>query len=501
MKTLPAILLLLAACALGAFTHHLTESGAAEAGPGKRTVPAARVTGGVARDAALAEVAKTLQETADGPDDGRTDWIRLDEVLSTLKAADFHPLATELARHSNGKLHVHSAPCSSLLEYWAAADAAGLLRCAEAGEFGLTLEMGIGRCMVHAPELVVAAIRRRQAVGEDAEKIWQLWAWGALPPLALHSPEKAWKLAAENGVLSEKTVSVLDTALLKWVMRDAAAAVNFARQHRELLPAVLSAWVATAPDAAFAWSDAHPGECEDGNWVEAGLAGFAREHPLEAERFLSRLDTPHDVIGRQAEGLVRSDPVSAAAWLNKLSDDARENALPGALDYLMNSRQPARAAEFCARLTKPPDADKIFRIFGDWSLQDPAAAMAMLHSNRLPENATELCLPMVMDRWLTYDRRAAEAFIAQQPSSEASGMMQLQASNLLEDGNAESARDFALNLGSPAERLGACRQILRRWFPDDPGRNEAARQWLAEITDSAIRSQLDSELVRSPSPE
>ena len=486
MKTLPAILLLLAACALGAFTHHLTERDAPEAAPRRRPVPAAGVTGGAAAGRSPAQLAQALSEAMDSPADGRTDWIRQDELLSTLKAADFHPLAAELAGRTKGKLFGYGA----LLEYWAAADAAGLLRCAEAGEFGLTLEMGVARCIVHAPELVVAAIRRRQAAGEDAEKIWQLWSWHALPPLALHSPEMAWMLAAENGVLSEKTVSVLDAALLKWVTRDAAAAVNFARQHRELLPAVLSAWVATAPDAAFTWTDAHPGECEDGNWAETGLSGFALEHPLDAERFLSRLDSANDVIGRQMEGMVRSDPASAAAWLNKVPDDARENALFGALDYLMNSRQPARAAEFCARLTKPPDADQVRRIFDNWSRQDPAAAMAMLRSNRLPENTTELCLPMVMDRWLGYDRRAAEAFIAQQPASEASGVMRLQASNLLEDGNAESARDFALGLASPAERLGACRHVLLKG-----GLGESAPAWMAGIGDATVRAALEAEAM------
>ncbi len=489
MKPLPSIALLAASLGVGAFAHHLNESNGARPNDSPRPskiAPAPRAATSLRQQ--IAALAATLRELSERPG---ADWRAISEKLSALPAEHYPGLWGALREDLFDTLHWE------LLRCWAAADAAGLLRAAENEDYGLSLEAVLDRCVHDYPAQVAAAMEaraRRRAEETDAgeEEITLLWRAALGTEFQNHPAQGITLIASAGAAKYFSGTGMLYEALAKWVAIDAPAAMRVAESHPELVRPALEGWLARDPDAAFAWMATHPQQ--EGDWMNPGLMKYATQHPLEAERFYSRIESDVEELSpqaklsfrtAQAEGMAWRPVEESAAWLNTLSGDERAAAGRIILQTIIqfDSRLAVAVCKAVPDITAGGKLDKdAFQEFAKFHAPEAAATLA---AGTVPEAMRARCLPVVMDSWLMADRSAALEFIAREPVSELKGQLLLLATGLSKEGGPEAVRAFALTLSDPVLRLGACRHIL-----EATTYSGSAEEWIATIPDPALRRAL-----------
>lgn len=428
--------------------------------------------------------------------------IHLDEKLASLPADEFPRMLRELRRRDVTRSSEELQ--NALFEYWAEADADGLLQCAEQRGYDIKFESVIGLCFLYNSGAAVAAIHRWHAKGATAKSLQNIWE-KALAPLCSNDPVKALRLAGQHEVLSLETLpSCLFGAVEKWAQMDPRGAVSFTAAHPKLLANALTGWAANEPAEAVAWINSQPLETRSALPLELVLRQFALKHPQDAASFIDIKDKQifRDAL---AGGMANLSPPDAARWISTVPDAERAE-LAGHLSSSMAYRDPAAAAAFLALIPREWLTDRRNEVLDHWAVmdrwgfRDPVAAAKWIQEGHVPAAAADRWLPNVVNHWLNVDRMAALDFIDSLPSSEVKGQLALEASRIMQDGDMESARDFALALPDPAMRVGACCRILDTRFLDDSAQARADG-WIAGISDPAIRQEMQAEAEkRWPDP-
>lgn len=488
MNRIATVSLLILCGAGGAFVHHLTESG------GQKRTSGSQVAGAISAQADVAALREEIVRLADElpllAGNGKSmDWIALDERLSALKPNEFVPLLRELTSRKNRPPDLWRA----LVEYAAAADPKGLLAFAVGQETYQDLNAVAGLCFLRIPDEVIAAIlqyeKKPEAKGkDDANKLENLWS-GALYRACERQPEQALAIAGRNGILDRKPLlRWLEKAIQTWTARDVDAAIQFLERYPEALKPALDTWSGKDRAAALTWLKAKPERVE--------LIFGKSEFPQVPDDLPGAL-SPEFAVQSKVGELAEKPVAESIAWVNTLSAEQRKEALPLLLSRGDNWH-PDDAAALCRKFPEvlaTPNAENFVRT---WSLTDPAAASQFLESVEIPADHRERLVPMAVDSWLKNDRAAALDFINVQTAGELKGLLLLDASQIVRDGDAEAVREFVMSLPDLAMRTGAARRFLE---PDSRGSVPAPAglpaDWIATLPDAELRTIL---LTPKPAP-
>ncbi|HWB06691.1 MAG TPA: hypothetical protein VG796_26945 [Verrucomicrobiales bacterium] len=490
MNRTAAVSLLVLCGAGGAFVHHLTESG------GQKRTSVSQVANKVSAPEEVAARRKEIVRLADElpviVGNGKSvDWIALDERLSALKPNEFVPLLRELTSRKNRPPDLWRA----LVEYAAEADPKGLLSFAVGQETYQDLNAVAGLCFLRIPDEVIAAIlqyeKKPEAKGkDDANKLENLWSL-AFYRVCERQPEQALAIAGRNGILDRKPLlRWLEKAVQTWTARDVDAAIQFLERYPEALKPALDTWSGKDRAAALAWLKAKPERVE--------LIFGKSEFPGVPDQLSGDGALSSEFAVQTKVGELANRPVAESiAWVNTLSAELRKEALPLLLGRVDN-RHPDDAAALCPKFPEAlatPEAQNFVRT---WSLTDPASASQFLQSAEIPADHRDRLVPMAVDSWLKNDRAGALNYIDKQTAGELKGLLLLDASQIVRDGDAEAVRDFVMSLPDLAMRTGAARRFLE---PDS--RQFAASaikpppDWITTIPDAELRTIL---LTPKPAP-
>jgi hypothetical protein len=494
MNRIAAVTLLVLCGAGGAFVHHLTESG------GQKRTSGSRVAGAVSAQADVAALREEIVRLADElpllARNGKSmDWIALDERLSAMKPNEFVPLLRELTRRRPGPVDHTDKLWYALVEYAAAADSKGLLAFAVEQENYEKLSAVAGLCFLRIPDEVIAAILQYEKNPEPKEKdhghkVENLLS-GALYRVCRRQPDQALAIGARTGLLDRKPPpSWLGTAIASWVAQDADAAIKFSAPYPQLLKNAFGVWSGKDRAAALAWLKEKP-ERTEMVFGKSEFPGVPDELSGDAAR------SPEFAVQSKVGELAEKPVAESIAWVNTLSAEQRKEALPLLLSRGDNWH-PDAAAALCRKFPEvlaTPDAENFVRT---WSLTDPAGASQFLQSVEIPADHRERLVPMAVDSWLKNDRAAALDFINAQTAGELKGLLLLDASQIVRDGDAEAVREFVMSLPDLAMRTGAARRFLE---PDSRGSVPAPvglpADWIATLPDAELRTIL---LTPKPAP-
>jgi hypothetical protein len=292
----------------------------------------------------------------------------------------------------------------------------------------------------------------------------------------------------------------LDEAVGSWIRCDAGNALAFAMRNSSLLKAAVSAWAGHDIEAAVAWVQANPEqsrlafekirEGEPGNGfgpdpyehvtaVERLYLEYARQHPLEAERFREKVTDGPLFFQCQMEGMTKEPVEAAAAWVQTLPEERRDAACSYNLTKL--DRNQERAFAFCRLCPNAgyftPDPE----VIESEALRDPAALAQFLVSKS--GGAAGSPLSRVMEIWREKDPVAAQRYLRTLPSDETQGRLLMESSQILREESQEAAIAWAMTLPHESQRIGAFRCILG----DDPS---ASTGWIDRLPEPAVREAL-----------
>lgn len=277
----------------------------------------------------------------------------------------------------------------------------------------------------------------------------------------------------------------LCTVVQRWAKQDAAAALAFGEQHPDYLPSVLEGWTVADPDAAVSWMRERQ-ESLGAFQIERMIEIIAKTHPKQAGRFVELVENKNNFYASQAIGLAEEPVAEIAAWLETVPEEWRKDAYVALCTSFSNNSDPEKAASLCMTFPEFASIEYSDQSLIAWSRQDAMAAIRHFQAGDIPPAVTERVLPELVDAWMRVDRKAALAFIATQPPSETLGRTMLDATLIIQEGDHEASRDFAMSLPALSMRIGACRQILSK---ADMLEAEKAR-WTASIPDAAVREAL-----------
>jgi hypothetical protein len=376
-----------------------------------------------------------------------TDEVLAEEILASLTAEEFPRLAEEMLQRNTD--------LSSIIGLWAEADVGGLL----------------------------IFIERYKAAGVEKEKINR---WLDLAFENMGDPVVALAAAEKHGLLDEEDhvyrLSHLATALTK---RDPLAALNFAAAHPQVLETVLAGWSEREPAAVLSWMRERVGKQLEQHVMDAVLGHMAQRDPKSAEKFLALAQNQEEIYHGLARSMKDKSIDEVSTWLDTLPENGRTVAYQD-LSSDWRSSAPNKAAALCmtfpefATEQNSGDAQTTLK---EWAKGNPVGAIQDYQLGKIPTGVAEKILPDLVEAWFLVDRSAALAFIHAQPDSEQKGVLLLQTSRILEEGDARAGLDYALLLPEPAARLGACRRVIGQ-------PNEENKALIASIADAAIRKAL-----------
>lgn len=261
-----------------------------------------------------------------------------------------------------------------------------------------------------------------------------------------------WAAGLPSGQVRAKSL----TATTKvWVDSDPRAALewslenNTTAENSNILGVAFSAWMSKSPDQALALINSLPGDKNretlmsqailsllDTRGAQGALDLFHSELSVEGQRIAS-----YDVASK----LLLSDPATATAWAEQITDDrARQNA--------------------------------IGRIAAQWSARAPDAAAAW--AERLPEGDIRAeALANVSFQWTKSDPEAAANWLTNFKKGDERDYMVTNFSRNLVEYDPEAAIIWAGSITNPAAKDSRIAELTTVWKRKDPA---AARAWIAE---------------------
>lgn len=506
MKTVPACFLLALIAGCGAFWHHVTDD---VPHPVRSRVAGGAMPPGDVAGPGIKEITALAREISRKPDTE----IRAayDRQYAGMTGEDFARLASQ---KPNKEYEGWKPPF--LVEYWAAADVAGLLRFAEKNPDKVDPAMALPVCALYDPAAALASLRRLEAANYEVEGLWKK-AWDLA---AKEKPEAVLAAAEKEGALKDKP-GCFTGCVSNWAKRDKDAALAFAKKHPALLMSAVRGWAVQDAEAALAWMKDSGTAQVDTDYYQTLIIEYAQKHPKEAARFRGEVENQKLFDDWIAMAVIRENPLEAlqqgytmekgdyyddfAAALSrrpveeavacmKLLPEQEWRRAFAEIGAFMSGENPAAAVKFYTQfpdlLAKPTQDSNssVHEVFERLAMEDPVAASAWMAPGKLPDAVREKALPNVVQAWMLTDRAAALHFVESLPASEAKGLMLLKASGILGDGNEDSARSYAMTLPDLETRIGACREILKSVESKDY--REETRAWLDAIPDAAVREAL-----------
>jgi hypothetical protein len=476
VKAIPSIFLLAMAGVAGAFAHHLTDSGRPEAvkKPGiSESVPAGASATPLPRHDGKQRTGEILAAWEND------DWQAFDQNMAGMKPEDFPPLAREII--------LQKKSLEEVMEYWAAADAKGLLAFAMQEGSGLDLRSVVAHCFPYAPDAVFDFIRR---VDGDPKVVKELVS-SALGDGKEMDPAAIMAGAVKAGIFKgSDEIYAFGRVISRWAEKDTAAAFAFAKTHPAYWKFAFSGWSHRDLDAALTWVRGEGEPLVDPEMIERVVRFRAESHPEDAGRVEPFARDKNAFYESLATGMSQKPVTEIAQWLKTVPEDQRKTAY-GVLCDRLEAKTAGQGVAFSMmfpELASPEDAG---RALVDWSKSDPVAAIQSFQSGKLPAAVSDQVLPELVDSWMVVDREAALAFVKTLPPGETLGRIMITASRILGDGDRESALEYAQSLPDVATRIGACRLIRERMFYGDNGEKDAAA-WMATIPDVAVRKALET---------
>lgn len=461
--------------AAGAFVHHLTESGRAEAGK-KFGISESRSAGAPAGPISQNDGKQRITEILTAWEND--DWQAFDQSLAGMKPEDFPPLAREIIRQEKSLREV--------MEYWGAADAKGLLAFAAKEGSKLELRSVVAHCFPYAPEAVFEFIRRVDGDSKVVKELLgaALYAGSEMDPAAIMAG------AVKAGIFEGSgEIYAFGSVIGRWAEKDTAAAFAFAKTHPAYWKFAFSGWSERDLDAALTWVRGEGEPLVDADMIGTVIRHRVESHPEDAARVEPFAQDKNAFYESLATGMSQKPVTEIAEWLKTVPEDQRKIAY-GVLCDRLETKSPGQGAAFSQmfpELASPEDAGKALV---DWSKSNPVAAIESLRSGKLPAIVSDHVLPELVDSWMVVDREAALAFVKTLPPGETLGKIMVTASRLLGDGDQDSALEYALSLPDAATRIGACRLIRERMFYGENGEKDAAA-WIAGIPDAAVKKALE----------
>ena len=408
------------------------------------------------------------------------DDVVREQMLATLTADQFPLLAEEL-NNQHKALH-------GLLHFWVEVDVQGLLSFMERHPLRDEYWSVIGDCFQIEPEGTLSAIERFKSAGLPPEKVNQLI---DLAFESIGDPQASIMAAEKHGLLPAKDhlyrLNYMVTALAKLDMK---AAVALGERFPEVLDTALNAWSVKEPEAVLNWMRERLGKQLDSSIADSVLCAMAQLHPESADQYLAMAGDKAAVYRGLASSFKGKPIEELTVWLDSLPEEGRSAAYEQLCDAF-RFKDRGKAAALCMtfpELATTGNSGNAGDLIVDWAQQNPVGALQDYQAGKIPPAVVERTLPRIVESLFLLDRSAAMTFVHAQPDSEIKGQLLLQTSRILQDGDRESALDYALQLPEPASRLGACRGVLSANFYTD---SEVAKQdWIGKIPDVAIREAL-----------
>lgn len=249
---------------------------------------------------------------------------------------------------------------------------------------------------------------------------------------------------------------------------------------------VVGEWIKTDQTAALAWLDSLDlrGDARQNvqsqfmhYWVGEDAAAASR-YALGIQDEKSRQHAITTLVGAWGG----NDPVAAHEWIMKSLDGQTKDRSLNALIQTLSHQDPATALRYYQEATAnlPPDAiDKTFgatasQIASNWVQHDPAAARQWVLT--LPEGETRSnSIRSMVDNLGDYDIKGAAEFVnALAAGKERDQAVASLVSDLGNQGDLESAFDWAASISDASSRENQIRNTARRWKEYDQAAAQAA---------------------------
>jgi hypothetical protein len=377
---------------------------------------------------------------------------------------------------------------SELFYYWVQTDVHGLLSFTEKYPLNEGYWGVIGDCFQIEPEGTLSAIEGFKAAGLSPENVNQLIDHAFEK---IGDPQASMIAAEKHGLLHAKDHLYRLNYMVKALAKlDLKAAVALGERFPEVLDTALNAWSVKDPEAVLNWMRERLGNQLDSRTADSVLGDMAKLYPESADQYLAMAGNK-DAIYRGLASSFKGKPIEELTdWLDSLPEEGRSTSYDQLCrEFRFEDR--GKAAALCMtfpELATTGNSGNAGDIIVDWAQQNPVGALQDYQAGKIPPAVVERTLPRIVESLFLVDRPAAMAFVHAQPDSEMKGVLLLQTSRILQDGDRASALDYALQLPEPASRLGACRTILSANFYSQP--KGVIQDWIATIPDVAIREAL-----------
>lgn len=408
------------------------------------------------------------------------DDVLKEQMLASLTAEQFPLIAEEMIKRHKS--------LDELLPFWVRTDVTGLLSFMGRHPRDDVYWHVIGECFRAEPEGTLSAIERFKSAGlkvEEVERLFDRAFENIGDPLA------AIQAAQKHGLISERDhLYRLNSMVTALGNKDPKAAVAFAEKYPRVFHTALNVWSLKEPEAVMNWMRERLGKQIDSITADSVLGYMAEHYPESVEQYLAMAENKSEVYRGLASGFKEKPIEDLTSWLESLPEDGRSAAYEQLCSDLQRDTT-GKLAALCMtfpELATTGNSGNTGDLIVEWAKQNPVGALQDFKAGKIPPAVADKILPQMVESLFLVDRPAAMAFIQSQPNSETKGVLLLQASRLLDDGDRQSALDYALHLPEEAARLGACRRILGENYFD--GTKEEQLALISSIPDEAIRQAL-----------
>jgi hypothetical protein len=236
--------------------------------------------------------------------------------------------------------------------------------------------------------------------------------------------ERAWQTALAMANRDARQ-SELFRITHDWARQDPHAAIRAIeslqeRGHREqLLQLAVQSWGQKNPREAIEWVLARPPSHRRTELLGSALGSLVRNEPATAMAMVERLSRVErqQVMPQLLFSWAQSDPQSAAAWLAKQDDG---QTYPHALMMIASSyaeRDPGQALQWAATLSGENSQVVMSQVIQRIAHDDPERAGSMI--TQLDDGPhREGAIAAIAQVWAQWDPRAALAWVAKQSTSD-----------------------------------------------------------------------------------
>jgi hypothetical protein len=326
---------------------------------------------------------------------------------------------------------------------------------------------------------------------------------------AQQDPDAArkWVEALPAGQTKQQAMGGMIGALAQTDPAKAAAMFGDAvvnNQNYYQVGTVVGEWIKTDQTAALAWLESLDlrGDTQRNiqsqfmhNWVNEDAAAASR-YALGIQDEKSRLHAITSLVGAWGN----NDPVAAHDWIMRSLEGETKDRSLNSLIQNMSHQDPATALRYYQEATAnltPEAVEKTFgttasQIASNWVQHDPAAVRQWVLT--LPEGETRSnSIRSMVDNLGDYDIKGAAEFVnALAAGKERDQAVSSLVSDLGNQGDPESAFEWAASISDAATRERQIRNTVHRWKEDD---RAAARAAVAGANlSSEVRNKILKEL-------